>query len=62
MLQVNATSSDGRCALYCLTSFELLHSTFNSIRWHDAGFFLPLVWRYSVITPDYPRPDQPLLA
>ncbi|CRH29479.1 hypothetical protein BN1184_AZ_01030 [Pantoea ananatis] len=29
--QVNATSSDGRCAPYCLTSFfELLHSIFNS--------------------------------
>ncbi|WP_413730463.1 hypothetical protein [Sodalis sp. RH22] len=34
--QVNATSSDGRCAPYCLTSFfELLHSIFNS---YDAGF------------------------
>jgi hypothetical protein len=29
--QVNATSSDGRCAPYCLTSFfELLHSTIDS--------------------------------
>ncbi|RRE44157.1 hypothetical protein EAO28_01945 [Klebsiella pneumoniae] len=34
--QVNATSSDGRCAPYCLTSFfELLHSTIDS---YDAGF------------------------
>lgn len=46
--QVNATSSDGRCAPYCLTSFfELLHSTIDS---YDAdfivGFFLP---------PDYLR-------
>jgi hypothetical protein len=37
ILQVNATSSDGRCAPYCLTSFfELLHSIFNS---YDARFF-----------------------
>ncbi|ADM98825.1 hypothetical protein Dda3937_04609 [Dickeya dadantii 3937] len=41
--QVNATSSDGRCAPYCLTSFfELLHSTINS---HHAdvlsAFFCP---------------------
>ncbi|GAL59800.1 hypothetical protein EV102420_23_00235 [Pseudescherichia vulneris NBRC 102420] len=28
---MNATSSDGRCAPYCLTSFfELLHSTIDS--------------------------------
>lgn len=44
--QVNATSSDGRCAPYCLTSFfELLHSTIDS---YDAdfivGFFLPPVY------------------
>lgn len=33
--QVNATSSDGRCAPYCLTSFfELLHSKIDS---YDAG-------------------------
>ncbi|WKV50672.1 hypothetical protein [Dickeya fangzhongdai] len=43
--QVNATSSDGRCAPYCLTSFfELLHSTINS---HHAdvlsAFFLPAI-------------------
>ncbi|TAJ05985.1 hypothetical protein EG334_01830 [Pectobacterium versatile] len=41
---MNATSSDGRCAPYCLTSFfELLHSTIDS---HHAdifvGFFLSL--------------------
>ncbi|EFJ68214.1 hypothetical protein HMPREF9547_00530 [Escherichia coli MS 175-1] len=35
-MQVNATSSDGRCAPYCLTSFfELLHSTIDS---YDADF------------------------
>ena len=33
---MNATSSDGRCAPYCLTSFfELLHSTIDS---YDADF------------------------
>ena len=41
--QVNATSSDGRCAPHCLT-FELLHSTFNSYDpgVSDAGFFCHL--------------------
>ncbi len=46
--QVNATSSDGRCAPYCLTSFfELLHSTIDS---YDADFNSRLFFASDLLT------------